>query len=94
MKEKKTGHDCLLPLATSTWGPEEELALSETLASGRLTYGEKVAAFEDAAAKFFGSKHCVMVNSGSSANLLALAAALEVRKDIGHDGGGLNTNAR
>ena len=57
------------PLATSSWGTEEVDAINEVVASGRYTMGEKVAKFEQEFADYFGSKHAVMVNSGSTANL-------------------------
>ena len=44
------------------------------LDSGNLTMGEKCRAFEREFARYLGVKHAVMVNSGSSANLLALFA--------------------
>jgi CDP-4-dehydro-6-deoxyglucose reductase, E1 len=62
------------PLATSSWGPEEKAAMLEVIESGMFTMGPKVAAFEAEFAHFTGSRHCVMVNSGSSANLLMVAA--------------------
>jgi CDP-6-deoxy-D-xylo-4-hexulose-3-dehydrase len=61
-------------LASSTWGPEERDAIDHVLAGGRLTMGEHVRRFETAFAARFGMKHAVMVNSGSSANLVAIAA--------------------
>ena len=61
-------------LASTTWGAEEHDAVSRVLASGQLTMGEHVRRFEDAFASRFGLKHAVMVNSGSSANLVAIAA--------------------
>ena len=36
--------------------------------------GEKVKAFEEIFASYFGSRYAVMVNSGSSANLILMAA--------------------
>lgn len=39
-----------------------------------LTTGRYARAFEDAFAQWWGLKHCLLVNSGSSANLLALTA--------------------
>jgi CDP-6-deoxy-D-xylo-4-hexulose-3-dehydrase len=39
-----------------------------------LTTGRYARAFEDAFAAWWGLKHCLLVNSGSSANLLALSA--------------------
>lgn len=61
-------------LASSTWGPEETEAVRRTVENGRFTMGDEVAAFEREFAAYFGMKHAVMVNSGSSANLLAVAA--------------------
>lgn len=61
-------------LAAPTWGVEEEDAIRRVLASGRYTMGEEVAAFEREFAAYFGARHAIMVNSGSSANLVAVAA--------------------
>ena len=69
------------PLATSSWGAEEYAAMAGVIASGHFTMGEKVAAFERDFARFTGSKHCVMVNSGSSANLLLIAALCYTKND-------------
>lgn len=65
------------PLATSTWDEFEYGALQRVIASGRFTMGPEVRAFEQEFADFFGSRYAVMVNSGSSANLIAVAAAVE-----------------
>lgn len=62
------------PLATSSWGQEEIDAMQRVIASGMYTMGPKVQAFERDFAQYIGSRHCVMVNSGSSANLLMVAA--------------------
>lgn len=62
------------PLATSSWGQEEIVAMQRVIASGMFTMGENVQAFERTFAQHVGSRHCVMVNSGSSANLLMVAA--------------------
>jgi CDP-6-deoxy-D-xylo-4-hexulose-3-dehydrase len=62
------------PLATSSWGEEEIDAMHRVIASGIFTMGANVQAFERDFAQYVGSKHCVMVNSGSSANLLMVAA--------------------
>src|SRR5713226_7155450 len=61
-------------LAVSTWGPEETEAIIRTVASGRTTMGEQVAGFERAFAAYHGKQYAVMVNSGSSANLIAIAS--------------------
>ncbi len=57
-------------LHESTIGEEEIQAVIDVLRSGQVTSGAKVREFEAA----FPSKHAVMCNSGSSANLLAIAA--------------------
>ena len=67
------------PLATTTWDEEEVAAIHSVIASGMYTMGPRVAEFECAFADFTGSKFCVMSNSGSSANLL-MVAALRFRK--------------
>ncbi len=67
-------------LAADTWGPEEVKAIEDVIASGRYTIGPKVAEFEAAFADYFGRRHAVMVNSGSSANLIAVAS-LFFKKD-------------
>jgi CDP-6-deoxy-D-xylo-4-hexulose-3-dehydrase len=67
-------------LAVTTWGPEEVEAIQRVIASDRYTMGPYVAAFEEAFAAYHGSKYAVMVNSGSSANLLCVAA-LFYKKD-------------
>lgn len=64
------------PLATATWGQEEQDAMQRVIASGMFTMGANVQAFERDFAKYVGSKHCVMVNSGSSAILLMVAALI------------------
>jgi CDP-6-deoxy-D-xylo-4-hexulose-3-dehydrase len=63
-----------IPLSIPTYGPEEVEEALESLLSTWVTMGSKVKKFEDAFAQYNGSKHAVMVNSGSSANLLALSA--------------------
>jgi len=67
-------------LAVSTWGAEELAAIQRVIASDRFTIGPHVAAFEEAFAAYHNQKYAVMVNSGSSANLLAVAA-LFYKKD-------------
>ncbi len=62
------------PLASTTWDEKEYEALNLVMRDGRFTMGQKVREFETKFAEFFGSKNAVMVNSGSSANLLAIAA--------------------
>ena len=62
-----------IPLTVPTYGSEEVEEAVESLLSTWVTMGSKVKKFEEAFANYNGSKHAVMVNSGSSANLLALS---------------------
>ena len=62
------------PLATSSWDQKEQDAIQRVIASDRYSMGDEVAEFERQFATHFGSNHAVMVNSGSSANLLMTAA--------------------
>lgn len=59
-------------LTSNTWGREENNAINKVLKSQMYTYGKTVKKFEDKFAKYHNSKYAIMVNSGSSANLLAL----------------------
>ncbi|MBY0430237.1 MAG: DegT/DnrJ/EryC1/StrS family aminotransferase [Rhodospirillales bacterium] len=61
-------------LAASSWGREEIEAMQRVMDSGMFTMGRNVAAFEQAFAAYFGKRHGIMVNSGSSANLVAVAS--------------------
>lgn len=61
-------------LASDTWGSEEIDAIQRVISSGRYTMGEEVKKFEKQFSDFFGSKYAVMTNSGSSANLITIAA--------------------
>jgi CDP-6-deoxy-D-xylo-4-hexulose-3-dehydrase len=66
------------PTAFSSWSEEEHAAIGRVLKSDRLTMGPEVAAFERELADFHGRRHGIMVNSGSSANLIATAALFHV----------------
>lgn len=67
-------------LASSTWDEKELASIQRVIASGNYSMGSEVAKFEQEFAKFTGSEYCVMVNSGSSANLI-MTAALFYRKE-------------
>ncbi len=67
-------------LAASNWGPEEHAAIARVIASDRFTMGPCVAALEEAFARYSGRAHAVMVNSGSSANLIAVASLCHKRE--------------
>ena len=70
------------PLASTTWDQEEYAALARVIASGRFTMGKEVLEFEQAFAEYVGTKHAVMFNSGSSANLGLIAAARYMKNPI------------
>ena len=62
------------PLATSTWDDKELAAIQSVIDKDIFTMGESVKQFEEDFAKFLNKKYCVMVSSGSTANLIATAA--------------------
>ena len=61
-------------LATSTWDEKEIGAIQSVIDSDLYSMGPKVEKFEKDFANFFGSKYAVMCSSGSTANLLMVAA--------------------
>lgn len=63
-----------IPLAVSTINNEEIDEVIKCLNSGYFTMGKKTEEFEKKFANYVGAKYAVMVNSGSSANLLAMFA--------------------
>ena len=71
---KPTMNDYWYPCAFSHWDEEETSAIFRVIASGRYTQGEEVEAFEAEFAAYHGMKYAIAVNSGSSANLVAVAA--------------------
>lgn len=68
-KENPTVH-----LHEPTTNGDEIFAAVETMLSTYTTMGKKVRAFENQYADYAGMKHAVMSNSGSSSNLLSVAA--------------------
>ena len=62
------------PLATSTWDEKELNAIQSVIDKDIFTMGNSVKQFEEDFAKFLDKKYCVMVSSGSTANLIATAA--------------------
>ena len=68
----------MIRLAENTITQDELLALSQWIpTTPQLTKGPLVIEFEKKFAAYLGTKHCVLVNSGSSANLLMAYALLE-----------------
>ena len=72
----------LFPLAMNPFGEDEILAMTEVLLTGRLTLGNEVEKVEKKFAQIVGVPYAVMVNSGSSANLLAVSAIANKSRPI------------
>ena len=62
------------PLATNTWDDKELQAIQSVIDKDIYSMGDSVAQFEQDFAKFINRKYCVMVSSGSAANLIATAS--------------------
>lgn len=67
-------------LCDNPWDKEEIEAINSVIDTGMYTMGKNVAEYEKEFAKHFGSKYAVMVNSGSTANLLAIATLVYAGK--------------
>jgi CDP-6-deoxy-D-xylo-4-hexulose-3-dehydrase len=61
-----------IPLNVPSFGHEEIVEALHSMLT-RVTMGDKVRLFEEMFADYIGMKHAIMVNSGSSANLIALS---------------------
>ena len=69
------------PLTFSSWDEKEINEIQKVINSGQFTYSDKVKKFENQYAKFFNMKHGVMVNSGSSANLIGIGSLFFKKKN-------------
>lgn len=67
-------------LASSTWDEKELDAIQRVIDSDMYSMNTQVAQYEKDFASFFGSKYALMTSSGSTANLLMIAA-LFFKKD-------------
>ena len=72
------------PLACDTWDNKEIEAIQEVIKTGRYTMGSHVKKFEKEFCDYFKCNDAVMVNSGSTANLLILAT-LKLKYKLGGD---------
>ena len=61
-------------LSDNTWDGRELEAIQRVIKSGFYSMGKEVEQYEELFAKKVGSKYAIMSNSGSSANLLAVAS--------------------
>lgn len=66
-----------IPASNAVIGIEERIAMVEAVGRGWLTAGPENRKFEQALSDFTGIKHVRTCNSGSSANLLAVATMVE-----------------
>lgn len=71
MMEPLPDDEC--PLSVALYGAEEVSDALDCLLDQHVTMGRRIAEFEERFAAFIGSRHAIMVNSGSSANLLAIS---------------------
>ncbi len=72
MKTKNTSIN--YPLAGSSWDQQEVDAIKSVVDSGMHSMGKNVRKYEEEFASWMGSEYAVMVNSGSSANLIGFFA--------------------
>lgn len=64
----------MIPVASPIIGDEERAAVDRVLRSGMLAQGPEVAAFEEEFSHHVASRHCIAVNSGTSALHMSLIA--------------------
>jgi CDP-4-dehydro-6-deoxyglucose reductase, E1 len=76
-EKKKTGK---ITVAWPAYDEREILGALDALLDVRLSQGPRVREFEERFAKYVGTRYAVAVNSGSSANLLALTALVQSGK--------------
>ena len=62
------------PLSTNTWNNKELEAIQSVIDSADYTMGDHVDRFENDFGKFINRKYCLMVSSGSAANLISIAS--------------------
>ena len=68
-------------LSENTFDSKETTSIINLIKSGnKLSYGKNVKLLEKTFAKVSGRKYCVMVNSGSSANLLGISSLIYDKK--------------
>jgi CDP-6-deoxy-D-xylo-4-hexulose-3-dehydrase len=78
LKPKKfVPYETPVPVSGSILSPEDIANLVETALTGWVTEGQQCAEFSQKLKKYTGIHHCVLCNSGSSANLLAMSALID-----------------
>src|SRR4051812_31165309 len=80
----KKNRKLLMPKSVTVGWPaydeREIMGAIDALLELRISQGPRVKQFEQECARYVGTKHAVAVNSGSSANLLALTALMQAGK--------------
>ena len=70
-----------IKLVSDSWNFREKQAIKNVIKKGRYTMGPYVSKFEKLFSKKFNRKYSIMVNSGSSANLLSIASLFYKKKN-------------
>ena len=70
------------PLATNTWDNKELEAIQSVIDSDKYTMGNYVTQFENYFKRFINRKYCLMVSSGSAANLISIASFFYTKKPM------------
>lgn len=78
-KEEFVPGKSLVRYAGSVYDEKEVIAMVDSLLSGWLGLGKQGELFEKEFAQYVGTKHSLLVNSGSSANLLGITALMSWR---------------
>ena len=74
--QKKTSSKIVYPLVSKAFKTEDIIAGADILLNGKITMSQITKKFEKEFAKYLGVKYALMVNSGSSANLLSFFASI------------------
>ena len=69
------------PLIHSTWNKQEIKAINKVVKTGMFTMSKNVSEFEKKFSNYQGKKYGIMVNSGSSANLVSIASLFYTKKN-------------
>ena len=80
LKKKDTKKSFNYPLLEDAFSSKDLLEAIKVILSRQITMSHKTKKFEKVFSKFIKSKYCLMVNSGSSANLLAFFALMNPLK--------------
>ena len=70
------------PLSSSTWDNKELEAIHSVIKSNNYTMGAQVIQFENNFKKFINRKYCLMVSSGSAANLISIASFFYTKRPM------------